>query len=181
MTIEIPLTRGYVAIIDDEDAHWASKHWHAVVTPQGKVYAASSFGGPKGARVRRKLHQVIMNPPTGLVVDHIDGDTMNNRRSNLRVVTNAVNVRNRKYDWGDGYRFDPESGRWFARICWKSKPLFLGRSDTESEAIEAVAFARGALERGDDPKVVALAVRARFRRRASWHTEEAQAAKDKAA
>lgn len=186
MPVTITLTKGYCAVVDDEDAHLARKHWHAVVTMSGKVYAASSFGGPNNARVRRKLHQAIMNAPIGLVVDHIDGDTMNNRRSNLRVVTQAVNLRNRKYDWGMGYRYDHENGRWFVRICWERKPLFLGRTNTEDEAKEAVATARAALERGDDPSVVmeaarALATRRRRRSIAFLTPEEAEAAKAKSA
>ena len=47
----------------------------------------------KGKRVR--LHRYIMNPPEDMVVDHIDGDTTNNLRNNLRVVTQTDNLRNR--------------------------------------------------------------------------------------
>lgn len=43
----------------------------------------------------QRLHRVIMNPPDGMVVDHINGDTLDNRKCNLRICTVATNNRNR--------------------------------------------------------------------------------------
>lgn len=105
MTIEIPLTKGYVAIIDDEDAHLAARKWHAVVSGDGYgyVYVATRDGGGK----RIKLSRAIMNPPAHLVVDHIDHDTMNNRRANLRIVTQRENMLNHK----DGQRVPFADGK----------------------------------------------------------------------
>lgn len=62
----------------------------------GRFYA--KFYRRLGTNLYEKplLHRELINPPKGYVVDHIDGDTRNNRRSNLRVVTQAENLQNRR-------------------------------------------------------------------------------------
>ena len=52
---------------------------------RGKLYATL---------LCQKLHRLLTDAPKGTVVDHINGDTLDNRKANLRVVTQAVNMRN---------------------------------------------------------------------------------------
>lgn len=104
MTRTIQLTRGYEAIIDDEDYEAVSQfNWYALVNERyNKVYA-QSHAGPletgKDGRSRRgmiTLHRFLMNPPARIPVDHEDHDGLNNTRANLRIVTprqNALNSR----------------------------------------------------------------------------------------
>jgi hypothetical protein len=81
---EIPLTRGYVAIVDNRDFAWLSKYkWHA-------------GGVVEHIAARRKenwknvyMHRMIMGEPKGLEIDHINHNPLDNRRRNLRIVTHA--------------------------------------------------------------------------------------------
>jgi hypothetical protein len=61
----------------------------------GKLYA-SQHTKLKGKQITKLLHRTILNAPNGLVVDHINGDTLDNRSSNLRVVTQSANIFNRQ-------------------------------------------------------------------------------------
>src|SRR3990167_2833786 len=94
--IELPLYDGTPTLIDDEDLplvdRWA---WHHQILGGGLSYARRS--NSRGRRPRTiYMHRVIMNAPSGLVVDHIDGNGLNNQRSNLRVVTARENLWNRR-------------------------------------------------------------------------------------
>lgn len=98
MTRTIKLTRGHVAVVDDEDFEmFGHLRWHA--RPSRKtVYATRrEWDGEKWAN--RHLHRDILDAPAGLLVDHRDGDGLNCRRSNLRVASaqqNAANIINSK-------------------------------------------------------------------------------------
>ena len=69
------------------------------------------------------------------VVDHINGDTNDNRKCNLRICTQRQNSMNRHYDKVMGVW--EENGKWKARIKTRQKLLQLGIFDTEEEAIKA--------------------------------------------
>lgn len=94
---EIILSRGQVAIVDDEDYEWLNQwKWYFVPDRVNGGYAVH-FDKSIGKLV--SMHRVIMNHPQGLQVDHINGIKTDNRRSNLRLVTrtqNAQNVRKSK-------------------------------------------------------------------------------------
>lgn len=77
--------RGKFAVIDDEDS-WV-RHFRWVVDANG--YVIRWNGGKKF-----KLANEIMEPPSGLMVDHKNLDKLDNRRSNLRVLTRAQNCQN---------------------------------------------------------------------------------------
>ena len=112
-TFEIPLTRGQVAIVDAVDADLVSSKWRAQKHRNG-FYAARWNGG--GSPSYQTLHRVILSRMMGRpletseLADHIDCDTLNNRRSNLRLATKADNNRNTKN------RRSNTSGR--KGVCW---------------------------------------------------------------
>ncbi len=88
----IPLTRDLQAIVDAEDYEWLSRYkWHASVAGDGKVYAKRQVGC-----CGVFMHRLIMQPPKGMVVDHINGNSLDNRRCNLRIVPPEVNSQNRR-------------------------------------------------------------------------------------
>ena len=93
MTQFIPLTRGLVATVDDEDfdlvSHWK---WHASDSRRGHRYAITK--DPSDTTRVIRMHRLILRAPTGLFVDHINGDGLLNVRSNLRLATRAENKRN---------------------------------------------------------------------------------------
>lgn len=92
-TIEIQLTKGYVAIIDAEDAHLAQHNWAARVDPtNGKVYAGRTPRPTTGAK-KIWLHREVLQTDAPMV-DHRDGDTLNCRRANLREADAVINGRN---------------------------------------------------------------------------------------
>ena len=134
----IPLTRGKFAIVDAADYESLSQHkWFANGDEHRGFYA--------GRRVGSKLllmHRVIMNPPEGMVVDHIDGNGLNNRRSNLRLCTQKQNSRNaapsrRSSSRFKGVYFNKRTRKWIATIGYNGKTIHLGSFDDEIEAARA--------------------------------------------
>ena len=90
-----------------------------------------------------------MNAPAGLVVDHIDGNGLNNRKSNLRVCTqaqNSLNSRPRRNSSSryKGVSFYKRDKIWQAQIFYNFRTINIGRFDDEIEA--ALAYDRKAAE-----------------------------------
>ena len=98
---EIELTQGKTALVDDEDYEKINQ-WNWVCNNDGsktsqRFYAIRRNGikfGGKGELV--SMHREIMGFPIGMDIDHIDGNTLNNQKKNLRICTRAENLRNRK-------------------------------------------------------------------------------------
>lgn len=86
-------------LIDTEDLQKVNRHkstWSSQYSPITKTYyVVGSVTRPSGKRERILLHRLITNAEKGLVVDHINHDTLNNTKSNLRVVTYKENNENR--------------------------------------------------------------------------------------
>lgn len=98
----IPLTKGRVALVDDEDYEALARFkWHAQargpkVDLDGSIFYAMRRLGPAGHQRHIPMQVAILNPPDGAEIDHRNGDTLDNRRSNLRIATSILNRRNRK-------------------------------------------------------------------------------------
>src|SRR3954451_2872227 len=93
--MEIPLTQGKVAQIDPEDWPLVSRYtWHAKLENGYLWYAATSIRLGRGQKTI-KMHELIMAPGPRDMVDHRENTaTLDNRRSNLRVCSNAQNQQN---------------------------------------------------------------------------------------
>lgn len=98
--------------------------------------------------LRTYLHKLVLPAATGCIVDHINGDPLDNRRENLRVCSIKDNIRNsRKWKTrpltsqykGVGYRGDRKI--WRAYICVNRKQISLGHHKTEVEAAKAYNLA----------------------------------------
>lgn len=120
---EIQLTKGQIAIVDDEDYILLSKwKWHAKPYSNGDGYYAARTS--RGATIR--MHRQIMDAKTGEEVDHRDGHGLNNQRGNLRICTRAENVYNRKASSRNssgyiGVFWHTQSGKWRARVRMEGK------------------------------------------------------------
>ena len=91
MTKKIKLTRGQYTLVDDEDYWLNNYNWYALKTKSG--FYAARHGTLEGKFLL--IHRVIMDFPE-LTVDHINGDTLDNRRKNLRIATQHQQMFNRK-------------------------------------------------------------------------------------
>jgi hypothetical protein len=110
MTKEIPLTQGKVALVDDDDYPELSKHkWCALYQGKNRWYAVRSKRG-RGGQITFRMHMVIMGTPQGMDTDHINGDGLDNRRENLRVVTHKGNMQNIHV---------PKSSK-YPGVCWSA-------------------------------------------------------------
>ena len=82
-----------------------------------------------------RLHRLVMKAPEGKVVDHLNGDKLDNRKSNLRVCSQKENSKNRKNT--KGYSWDKSKQKWIVRY----RGTFYGRYKTEIEASKAYQLA----------------------------------------
>lgn len=134
----VVLTQGYVARISVADIPKIAGHsWSANIcrTKSGvRVYAMGR--GDKGKK--SYLHRVLTDAPSGSVVDHINGDTLDNRRSNLRVTTQSLNLCNRTYNQNsNGYRGVERSGVKFVAILKINRKTIRGApKETAFEAAQ---------------------------------------------
>lgn len=134
---QIKLTQGKYAIVDDEDFEELSKYnWHYAKGSYGREgYAKRDIylgGGRKNMKLQHVWMHHLMDVPKGMSVDHINGDRLDNRRSNLRMCTNTQNQQNRKVQKSlsgfKGVSFKPKKKAWEARITVNGKTLYAGRS-----------------------------------------------------
>lgn len=136
--IEIPLTRGKVALIDDCDAHLAAFKWYA--NPDGFNWYAVREVMRDGQRQRFHLHREVLGiVDPSVPVDHVSGDGLDCRRQNLRQATRGQNQANRGMMRNNtsGYRgvqWDPRGRTWRARIKVRWRFRHLGQFDTAEAA-----------------------------------------------
>jgi len=133
---EIQLTRGYVALVDDEDYELVSQYNWSVSIKNHTCYARSRLG--KADNPDTLLHRFLLNAPAGVEVDHKDGNGLNCQRSNIRLATSKQNNCN-KWVQGEGYRgvtLRP-NGRYQARIRDDERRIVIGTFDTDLEAARA--------------------------------------------
>jgi hypothetical protein len=137
----IRLTQGKYAIVDVEDYGRLSKlKWYAHRS-FCTYYALSSSKQRRGGKILF-MHRVILNVPEGMVVDHINGDGLDNRRANLRVCTVAQNNCNRRAqrNCSSKYKGVTRTGKrkpWRAVITINKRTRSLGSFESEVEAAKA--------------------------------------------
>jgi AP2 domain. len=139
--MEIPLTRGQVALIDDADYPLVSQHvWRAQQARRGseKFYATS--GGGSGVKPQIWLHKIVLG--TNNEVDHIDGNSLNCCRDNLREASHAQNGSNKgKNSTKTSSRyigvFPRKNGKWFALVGHNYRRHYVGTFSSEDEAARA--------------------------------------------
>lgn len=127
------LGKGKFLLVDDEDFEVCStKSWH--LTHRGRAKANHKLGD-KWKTVF--IHRFLLNFPNS-PIDHINGDPLDNRRSNLRTCTSAQNQANRPPRNGRKFKGTLKDGKkWRARMKANGKDISLGSFDTELEAAKA--------------------------------------------
>ncbi len=138
---QIPLTQGYVALVDNEDNEELMRHKWCVQSGRGGPRAIRSIWD-KETKTRRQIHMArqLMQPPPGMEVDHINHDTLDNRRRvNLRICSRQENLRNRRKFTGCSSHFKgvcrtKRAKKWQASICIHGCLKHLGYFYSEVEA-----------------------------------------------
>lgn len=142
-SVEIPLSQGKIAIVDAEDYELVRGYTWCATHKGNNFYAVthtSRAGGKKSHSVY--LHRLLMNPPRGQEVDHINGDSLDNRRCNLRLATKAQNQHNMRIREGGtskykGVQWRKDRHKWGARIHYHGKTIILGVFTDEVVAARA--------------------------------------------
>lgn len=149
MPITIQLSKGYSTVIDDMDADLAEFDWRAS-TPKSKsltyVYRPITISGKRSnIFLHRAILERLLDRPLEKheVCDHRDGNSLNNRRSNLRVATIRQNAQNAKIQKNNKSGFKGVCrdikchNRWTARISVNGKYIHLGNFSSPEEAHDA--------------------------------------------
>lgn len=149
MTQEITLTTGMVTIVDDEDYPYLSQFKWFKHRENRHVYVEKSII-VDGIWKSLKMHREIMNAPPGVMVDHIDGNSLNNTRANLRLCTLTENSWNQGLSTRNTSSFKGVSQMKGRRKCWctsitvNGKRVWLGAFYSKEDA--ARAYNRAAIE-----------------------------------
>jgi hypothetical protein len=123
--------------------YYRLKHFRWWLYGNGSNFYAARSMITKGMKTKIVfMHRQIMNEPVGLVVDHRNCTSLDNRKSNLRFATHAENICNRRKQKNTSSRFigvyfDRQRNKWVGRITHNRKKIWLGRFDSEIEAARA--------------------------------------------
>jgi hypothetical protein len=125
------------AVIDKADSHLLRTSWSFNTSDREKRYLKNWAG--------QLLHRAVMGlePGDPRRIDHINGNTLDNRRSNLRIATVAQNAQNQGSRGGSsehrGVTWDRSRGKWMATAMLDGRRRTIGRFDSEDEAAAAAA------------------------------------------
>lgn len=142
---EIKLTRGMVALVDDEDFLALTVYkWCAF--KDRKTFYAVRYEHSQGKQTKVYMHRVIMSAPIGMFVDHKDHDGLNNQKSNLRLCNHSQNGRNRQVSRNNtsgfkGVCWNKQAEKWMAYIKDNGISRTLGNFDSREEAAKAYDMA----------------------------------------
>ena len=145
---KIPLSKGgkykgtFFALVDDEDFEKVNVFNWSVMKNDNTYYAMRVL---KGKAIL--MHRMVINTPSKMQTDHIDGDGLNNQKKNLRICTVAENSRNRRLSGKNtsgfrGVAWIKKDKRWRAMIKFDNKSIWLGQFTNKIEAAEAYNKAR---------------------------------------
>lgn len=137
---QVELTQGKITRVDEDvwDSMQSVK-WGVMKSTRGRYYCVRGvYDNPVTRHIKRLwLHREIMKPPADMVVDHISGDSLDNRRCNLRICTPAQNAKNQGKNSlnKSGFRGVCRAGnKWQALIAHEGKQRYLGTFSTPEEA-----------------------------------------------
>ncbi|MFH1371856.1 MAG: HNH endonuclease [Planctomycetota bacterium] len=158
---KIDLGDGRFTILDKKDYYELCNYKWTIGGHGSKFYAVRVVIAGEDIKTLR-MHREIMNAPEGLVVDHKNSNSLDNRRENLRIATQAENMLNRKKRANTSSRyigvwFAKEKGKWESRITHKGKKVYIGSFEIEEAAARAYDVAakkyRGEFARLNFPEI----------------------------
>ncbi len=138
--IRVSLTKGMFALVDASHAHFVTPHkWCASKTDK-HFYAMRREARISGGKLIA-MHRLIAGAAEGQIVDHINGDTLDNRSHNLRIVTTAQNNMNKISSGGTsrykGVSWFKTRNKWVVRIRDGERYRCLGYFNDEIQAASA--------------------------------------------
>ena len=131
-------------MVDDDDYEELNRYkWYALWSSGTRTYYAVRFSSRyNGKRMKISMHRKIMNPPKDMEVDHVNHDTLDNRKGNLRICTRSQNRMNREKQSNNtsglkGVSRYKASGKWQAQIQVNGKHIHLSFFDDKLDAARA--------------------------------------------
>lgn len=143
MSMEIKLSGGHVVIFDADDSELVGKIGWCHASSRGKRgYAVGHVRLGVGKYRKILMHRLIMSAAPGQMVDHINGNGLDNRKENLRLCSSQQNSfnSNRHSDNSSGFRgvsWHVKDKKWYARISINKKCVYIGEFSTKEEAAKA--------------------------------------------
>lgn len=141
---EFCVRTGLIAICDWQDYELVKTYCWLLKSGKCTSYAVATQIGEDGTQKKVLMHNLIMPPPEGIIVDHKNGNGLDNRRSNLRFATNQQNSfntppyrRKGKVSQYKGVHFEKTTKKFKAVIKVNGQIKTLGRYETEELAAEA--------------------------------------------
>jgi hypothetical protein len=140
---KIPLGEGRFTIVEPGDFYQLNRFNWCAKENGPRIYAVRLVGDSNNRTKIISMHREIMGEPAGMLVDHRNRNTLDNRKENLRLATHSQNQFNKGKTTRKttsrfiGVFFEKQSGRWVARTTVGGKRIWLGRFDDETEAARA--------------------------------------------
>ncbi len=165
---------GLKAIIDEEDYSLIEGHkWHPMKSPtKGRdLFYAVTDVYREGVRTTLTMHRLVLDAKKGSIIDHINGNGLDNRKSNLRAVTQRENLHNQHFKYASKYPgvvLNKSDKKWRAYLTnnklGKKRHVHLGVFDTEEEAYHAYLWGVGEVEAGREiPSIREMKKTSRFK------------------
>jgi len=136
----ITLTKGQVALVDDDDYEWLMQwKWHVRWMPGMHSFYAKRDVRKNGKQRTIYMAREIMHAQPGQEVDHINHNTLDNRKANLRLCAHGDNMHNRKISMGGssrhkGVSWKKHNHKWVTYIRYEGQQIYLGLFTDEDDA-----------------------------------------------
>lgn len=141
--IHSPKYGTHTVLVDNEDYDEVMKYkWCVDCRSANLIYARRTVYNENGKRTVQRIHQLILNVPKGMEVDHIDGNGLNNAKRNLRICSHNQNGKNTtKYKNNisgfKGVSWQKGSNKYSAQIRIDKKKIHLGYFVSAEDASKA--------------------------------------------
>lgn len=139
----LPLSQGLFALVDGKNYEWLSQWKWSAAKGYSTYYAFRSTGGRKNKH-NILMHRIVMGAKKGSIVDHINHNGLDNRKSNLRFCTQAQNQYNQKHRnssiYSSKYKgvcWDKRKIKWMSTVRFDGKCVFAGYYNSEIEAAKS--------------------------------------------